>query len=485
MDLANGNGNGHHRGRSFPDPFRSAHFLGICGSGMKPLAQALLRLGFEVSGTDPDEAKGAVLRALGAVVYTTHSPENIGNPDAVIYSTAIAPENPELLAAHDRGLPVRHRSDLLAWFLGRQEPAVVAGTHGKTTTTAMLTLLLERAGMDPWSFVGGHVPQFGGNFRAGAGRLAIAEADESDGSFLCLPRRHAILTNMEPEHLNYWGDEASMEAGYEEFIGGIPADGTLVACMDDPGVCRLLERRARPHISYGREGSSAEYEARNVHLFGLGSSFDLTHGGRCLTRVRLGVPGAQNVMNALGAFALAGALGADPEAAGDALADFHGVDRRFTRRVGAGKYLVIDDYAHHPTEIRATIGAANLLARERGGRLITIFQPHRYTRTQACLHDFGPAFAEAGDVLVTEIHAAGEAPVDGLCGEVVAHTIAAAHNGEVSFIPGFDGLQDFVTAMAKEDDIVLLLGAGSITKLATLLSVATDEAVPVDGGLAR
>ncbi len=477
------NGNGTRA--AFPEPLRSVHFLGICGSGMKPLAQALLAHGLHVSGTDPDEVKAAALRAAGATVYTVHEAGNIGAPDAVVYSSAIPPDNPEMLAAAARNIPIFHRSELLAWFLGKYDSAVVAGTHGKTTTSAMLALLMERAGLDPWAFIGGHVPHFGGNFRAGGERFAVAEADESDGSFLCLPRHHAIVTNIEPEHLNYWGDEQAMERGYDTFTAGIPAGGNFVVCLDDPGVRRLLERCPRAHTSYGIETTEAEFRAARVNLFGLGSFFDLLHRGEMLGRARLGVPGRQNVANSLAAFAMAARFGADLTELLDALADFHGVERRFTRRTAAGGYLLIDDYAHHPTEIRATTRAARLLADERGGRLIAVFQPHRYTRTAAFFEGFGPALGQADEVFLTEIHSAGEPPIDGVTGERLAESIRNGHRSAVPFLPTFDALRKHIAEAAKEDDIVLLLGAGSITKLATLLSVAAEEPVPADGGLAR
>ena len=481
MSHLNGNG----RAQAFPEPLRSVHFLGICGSGMKPLAQALLAHGLSVSGSDPDECKAAALREVGATVYTRHSPANVGTPDAVVYSSAIAPDNPELVAAAAAHIPVFHRSELLAWFLGRYESAVVAGTHGKTTTSAMLALLTERAGLDPWAFIGGHVPQFGGNFRQGGTRLAVAEADESDGSFLRLPRHHAIVTNVEPEHLNYWGSEAAMERGYDQFVDGVPAQGSLVVCLDDPGAHRLLERRPRAHTGYGVEAPEAEFRATEVRLAGLEASFGLVRRGETLGRVGLGVPGMQNVMNALGAFAMADRLGADVAELLGALADFQGVDRRFTRRTATDGYLVIDDYAHHPTEIRATVSAARLLAEERGGRLIAVFQPHRYTRTAACFAAFGPALAQADMVLLTEIHAAGEPPIEGITGEQLAIEIRRAHHSAVPFLSTLESVRNFLTGAAKEDDTVLLLGAGSITKLAALLSVAAEEPVPVDGGSVR
>lgn len=449
---------------------RSAHLVGICGSGMTPLAHALLSMGIAVSGSDPGAAKGAELAAKGVRLFSQHQAANLGEADVLVYSTAISPDNPELLAARARGIAIAHRSELLAWFLARRESVLVAGTHGKTTTTTMLTLLLEAAGLDPWGFVGGRVREFGGNLRIGGERLAVAEADESDGSFLCLPRDHAIITNIEAEHLNYWIDEERLFVGFDEFCAAIPSGGRLVLCIDDPGVRRLLPLLRKDVIVYSCAGNEADFHASQVELTGTSCSFDFHQNGKRLGRVRLGVPGRQNVANATGAIALAISLGGDFEKMRTALENFEGVDRRFTKRRHASGAMVIDDYGHHPTEIAATMAAARLLAEERRGRLHVVFQPHRYSRTESFFPHFGPALSAADSIILTEIYGAGEEPIEGISGETLLHEIRRSATADSQLIAGFEDIKKVLESRIKDSDIVLLLGAGSVTNLSHLLS---------------
>lgn len=449
---------------------QSAHLVGICGSGMKPLAQALLTRGVRVSGSDMDASKGGELAALGATLHSGHSASHIDGQDVLVYSSAISPDNAELLEAQRRGILIVHRSEMLGWFLGRQESILVAGTHGKTTTTAMLTLLLQRQSWEPWGFVGGSVAQFGGNVLIGKGRHAVAEADESDGTFLNLPRDHAIITNIEPEHLNYWCDEEQMFGGFVDFAAAIPDEGHLVLCLDDPGVRRLIGALRRSVVTYSVEDPDADFHAVATNLTGSGSSFELMQRGIRRGRVTLAVPGRQNVENAIGAYAMALKLGADFKLIQDALGAFTGVDRRFTKRTAPGGHLVIDDYAHHPTEIAATMRAARMLADERGGQLIAIFQPHRYSRTACFFDDFGKALDAADTILLTDIYAAGEAPIPGIDGPTLAARMAEQIARLVMFVPDFGAIRKTIAAIIKERDIVLLLGAGSITNLSTMLA---------------
>jgi UDP-N-acetylmuramate--alanine ligase len=457
---------------------RRVHLVGVCGSGMKPIAQALLTIGVEVSGSDPDAEKGAALKRLGARLYSEHRAEQIHDQDVVVYSSAISSGNPELKEAQRLGIPLVHRSEMLGWFLSRQESVLVAGTHGKTTTTAMLTLLLEAQGAEPWGFVGGTVDRFGGNLRIGKGRLAVAEADESDGTFLNLPRRHAIVTNIEPEHLNFWGTEERMFAGFVDFVEAIPAAGNLVLCHDDPGCRRLHQSTSKNVTSYSLDDAEADFHALNVNLSGTGSSFDLIQRGVRRGRIHIGVPGRQNVANGMAAFAMALKLGADFQVIQDALAEFHGVDRRFTKREAPGGFLVVDDYGHHPTEIAATMAAARLLADERGGRLLAVLQPHRYTRTESFFNLFGPAVVQADDVIVTEIYAAGEQGIEGVSGASLAMRMTQQIERPVRFVADFSDVKKQILETIKERDIVLLLGAGSITKLAPALAQPVGTTAP-------
>ncbi|MEO8377416.1 MAG: Mur ligase family protein, partial [Candidatus Sumerlaeota bacterium] len=264
---------------------RRVHLIGICGSGMKPLAQALLTIGVEVTGSDPTATQGHILTEMGATLYDFHSAEHIGDQDCVVFSSAIANENEELIAARRCGIPVIHRSEMLGWFLARRESVLVAGTHGKTTTTTLLTLLLERQGAEPWGFIGGTVKEFGGNVRIGKGLLAIAEADESDGSFHNLPRTHAIITNIEAEHLNYWGSEENLFEGFTEFMKAMPNDGHLIICIDDAGCRKLLPQSHSWTTTYSVDNQSADFYAASVRLCGEYSTFDLMHTGRRRGRV--------------------------------------------------------------------------------------------------------------------------------------------------------------------------------------------------------
>ncbi|MCC6546515.1 UDP-N-acetylmuramate--L-alanine ligase [Candidatus Sumerlaeota bacterium] len=446
------------------------HMIGICGSGMKPLAQALLTIGVKVSGSDPNAGSCGILAEMGAKLYDHHSADHIAGQDCVVYSTAISSDNEELVAARQCGIPVIHRSEMLGWFLARRESVLVAGTHGKTTSTTLLTLLLERQGADPWGFIGGTVKEFGGNVRIGKGIVAIAEADESDGSFHNLPRTHAMITNIEAEHLNYWGSEEKMFEGFAEFVQAMPKDGHLVICVDDPGCRRLLSSSRSWTTTYSVDNPSADFYAASVRMCGEYSTFDLMHNGRRRGRVMIGIPGRQNIANAIGAFAMALKLGCDFEVIRDALSDFHGVDRRFTKRVAPNGALIIDDYGHHPTEMAATIAAARLLAEERAGRLLAVVQPHRYSRTQSFFKQFGPALRSVDHVIITEIYSAGEDAIEGISGESLRNAVAEQVTGPVEFIPEFDQMKKSINAWSKNNDIVLLLGAGSITKLAPQLA---------------
>lgn len=449
---------------------QSAHFVGICGSGMKPVAVGLLSLGVSVSGSDIDAEKGKQITKLGGRVFEGHAAENLQTPDVLVYSTAISEDNPEIAKALALGIPVVHRSEMLGWFLAKKESILIAGTHGKTTTTTMVSLLLEAANLDPWAFVGGTVSHFGGNLRKGGIRYAVAEADESDGTFLNLPRNHAIITNIEAEHLNFWKTEERIFEGFNAFVSGIQSEGHLVVCVDDVGIRRLIPQVKHRCITYSTREYGAAFNARNIELSGENSSFELLKSGVCLGRVRVGIPGMQNVANAIAAFAMADALGVDVRMLLDTLAAFHGVDRRFTKAFAPGGFLVIDDYAHHPTEITATVAAARMLADERGGRLVAVFQPHRYSRTMDFLDGFPAALAGCDEATITEVYAAGEPPLEGISGQALAAKIAAETKIPTQYEDDFDSIKKDLQERMKNSDTVLLLGAGSVAKLAHLLT---------------
>lgn len=458
----------------------SAHFIGICGAGMKPIAQSFLTLGIRVSGSDQDLSKAGPLRVPGVILSDSHEAGNIQSPDVVVYSSAIPANNPELQAARTRGMTLLHRSEALAWFLARKTSILVAGTHGKTSTTAFLTLILAAAGADPWSFVGGHVREFNGNLRLGSSDLAVAEADESDGSFLVLPRQHAVLTNIEPEHLDYWGDGESLFAGFVDFVSGISEGGKIAAFVDDPGIQRLLSMTGMEVVPCSLEDPGCRWFAGDVRITGSGAEYTLCREGEPLGRVVLGVPGRHNIINSLVSYALADGIGLPVERALEALASFRGVDRRFTHYPSREGWLVIDDYAHHPTEIASTMAAARILADERGGRLFAVLQTHRYTRTRQFLHEFGPSLTRADEVVVMDVYPAGEPYIPGLDGEGLANAIRSVYSGPIHVAPAIADVEKLLPPMLKKGDIVLLLGAGSITRLANLLAPAPDTPdVPV------
>jgi len=439
------------------------HFIGIGGYGMSALAYVLLKMGYQVSGSDLKES--AMTRRLaeeGALVVTSgHSRENVEGCDLVIYSTAIPDDNPELSAARASGVPVWHRSELLANLLNERYGIAVAGTHGKTTTSTMIALLLERGGLDPTAIIGGTVPAFGGNARFGQGRYLVAEACESDHSFLRYYPRLAVVTNIEPDHLeHYEGNFEKMKQAYITFLEHLPANGCAVLCSDDPCLRELARRLERPVVTYGLNGE-AEFEGRHIVLSGIKSSFVLYHKGVPVTgKVALQVPGRHNVSNAVGALAAAAQLGLDLQECAKALHDFYGAGRRFEILGEAGGITVIDDYGHHPTEIKVTLKAA----RTGVGRICCIFQPHRYTRTAYLFEDFAHAFNSADLVLLHRIYAAGEKPIAGITAEALAARISAVKGEPVYASDSMAELVERALAFARPGDTILVMGAGDINK---------------------
>lgn len=428
---------------------------------MSALAHILLEDGYPVSGSDLQLTPVTErLAAMGAVIYRGHAAAHVGpGVERVVVSTAIRKGNPEVEEARRRGLPVLRRAELLAELMRRQVGIAVAGAHGKTTTTAMVALVLEKNGLDPTVVVGGQVPALGGSARLGGGRYLVAEADESDGSFLLLEPRLAIVTNIENDHLDYYGTMEQVEAAFRRFIRQLEERGGLaVLCTDDPRVKRLADEERVAAATYGLTGQP-DYTARALSLAPDGSRFSVVASGRELGEMRLSIPGRHNVLNALAACAVADTLGLAFSGVAAALRDFGGVQRRFQRVGEAEGVVVVDDYAHHPSEVRATLQAARQVAE---GRVLVLFQPHRYTRTAHLHREFGPAFAGADRVLVSEIYSAGEEPIQGVSGRLVAQAVAQAGGPPASFHPT---LAEAVEALAREvrpGDLVLTVGAGNV-----------------------
>ncbi len=455
---------------------RRVHFIGIGGSGMSGIAEVLLTLGYQVSGTD--QAEGEMTRrlaALGARVRVGHAAEAVGGADVVVVSTAIAPDNPELLEAQRQRIPVIPRAEMLGELMRMKYAVAVAGSHGKTSTTSMVATVLSRCGLDPTIVIGGRLSTLGSHARLGQGNLMVAEADESDGSFLRLFPTWAVVTNIDREHMAHYRDMASLHDAFAQFCGKVPFYGSVVACLDDDGLRTLLPRLDRRVVTYGLT-AQADFRASDVAADGFSVAFDLRHGGQPVARVRLGTPGRHMVQNALAALAIADELGLSLRVAAAALEDFHGADRRMQRKGEADGVLVVDDYGHHPREIQATLGALRDAVGER--RIVVLFQPHRYTRLRDLFDDFAGCFMDANDVVLADVYAAGEAPEEGFDAARLADAIAARGHRAVRAAGALPDAIRAVLDTVRPGDVVLTLGAGSVTR-------AGDEILGALGGGAR
>jgi UDP-N-acetylmuramate--alanine ligase len=439
------------------------HFIGVGGAGMSGIARIMLAKGFSISGSDKSEsAMLTSLKALGAEIFIGHASQNLGNAQMVIISSAINESNEELLAAKAKGLPIIARATALAWLMSESTSVAIAGTHGKTTTTAMLTVALQSAGLDPSFAIGGTINTAGTNAHSGTGTIFVAEADESDGSFLAYKPTGAIITNIELDHVDHFPNEAAVFAVFEQFVSSIKQGGFLVACGDDAGVNTLLKRIKRSDLQihlYGK-GSSNDFRIDKIHLAPKGSSSVVSSTGRKVGELNLAVAGEHNLLNGLAAFAAASALGAVETKVLDGLASFTGTKRRFELKGEVGGVKVIDDYGHHPTELTVTLTTAKNLAQ--AGRVIVIFQPHRYSRTAAFAKQFSAALALADFSYLLEVYAASEKPLPGVSSLLIAK---AMNPQQVKFEPSMIEVVNEVAAMAKSGDVILTLGAGDVSSL--------------------
>jgi len=439
------------------------HFIGVGGAGMSGIARIMLAKGFSISGSDKSEsAMLTSLKALGAEIFIGHASQNLGNAQMVIISSAINESNEELLAAKAKGLPIIARATALAWLMSESTSVAIAGTHGKTTTTAMLTVALQSAGLDPSFAIGGTINTAGTNAHSGTGTIFVAEADESDGSFLAYKPTGAIITNIELDHVDHFPNEAAVFAVFEQFVSSIKQGGFLVACGDDAGVNTLLKRIKRSDLQihlYGK-GSSNDFRIDKIHLAPKGSSSVVSSTGRKVGELNLAVAGEHNLLNGLAAFAAASALGAVETKVLDGLASFTGTKRRFELKGEVGGVKVIDDYGHHPTELTVTLTTAKNLAQ--AGRVIVIFQPHRYSRTAAFAKQFSAALALADFSYLLEVYAASEKPLPGVSSLLIAK---AMNPQQVKFEPSMIEVVNEVVAMAKSGDVILTLGAGDVSSL--------------------
>jgi UDP-N-acetylmuramate--alanine ligase len=458
---------------------RHVHFVGIGGIGMSGLAEILRTLELDVSGSDlkPNDITRR-LATMGVKVCEGHRAENVEGADVVVYSSAIDPKNPEIVRARELEIPIIPRAEMLAELMRVKYNVTIAGSHGKTTTTSLVATVLRAAGLDPTVVVGGKVNALGSNARLGAGDLFVAEADESDGSFLKLTPTIAVVTNIDPEHLDHYGTHDKIKDAFVQHINRVPFYGLAVMCIDHPHVQEILPRVERRHVTYG-VSRQATYRAKNPRFEGLATRFDAFRRNEALGEFVVRMPGAHNVLNALAVLAVADELEVPLDVTREAIGSFHGVQRRFTvvgqpkitRRGKSGDVMVIDDYGHHPAEIEATLDAA-----QRGfdRRVVVAFQPHRYTRTASLFDDFTRAFNKADVLFVTDVYPAGEKPIPGATGEALADAIRAHGHHAVTYVKDKTKVKDALLGVVEPGDIVIALGAGDINASARDLVAALE-----------
>ncbi|MEM6296989.1 MAG: UDP-N-acetylmuramate--L-alanine ligase [Myxococcota bacterium] len=441
------------------------HFVGIGGIGMSGIAEVLVNLGYRVTGTDLSETDTTRrLVELGATVHKGHSPEHLGDADVVVTSSAVGRDNSEVVAARQRKIPVIPRAEMLAELMRLKEGIAVAGSHGKTTTTSLIASIFAAADLDPTVVIGGKVNQFGSNARLGHSDLLLAEADESDGSFLFLTPTFAVITNIDNEHLDHYGSVDKVLDAFVGFANRVPFYGAAVVCLDDPNVAAVLPQLHKSITTYAIERADADYVAAEVKHDGVHTSFRVLCRGKDRGTFELRMPGVHNVANALAALAVADIFEIPTDTIRKGLADFDGVQRRFTLKGEVAGVTVVDDYGHHPTEIRATLDGARTSFAER--RLLAVVQPHRYSRLRDNFQEFVECLDAADVVVVTDVHPAGEAPITGFSGETLAAALRArTPDRTIVHARDFEQLPAQLAQMCASGDLVLTLGAGSITRI--------------------
>ncbi|MFO1059839.1 MAG: UDP-N-acetylmuramate--L-alanine ligase [Dongiaceae bacterium] len=459
--------------RALPISIGTLHFVGIGGIGMSGIAEILHNLGYKVQGSDQsDGANVRRLRALGLPVEVGHRAENLGGAEVVVVSSAVKPDNPEVVAARARKLPVVRRAEMLGELMRLKWSIAIAGTHGKTTTTSLVAALLEAANFDPTVINGGIINSYGTNARLGSGDWMVVEADESDGTFVKLPATIAIVTNIDPEHLDFYGTVEAMNRAYEDFVKNIPFYGFATLCIDHPVVQGMIARLSdRRIVTYG-VSPQADVRALDIEMGPEGAVYDVRianrqdEGTRLIRRLKLPMHGAHNVQNSLAAIAIANEMGIADAVIRRGLAGFAGVKRRFTRTGEVDGVTVIDDYGHHPVEIAAVLRAARTAGR---GQVIAVVQPHRYSRLSNLFEEFCTCFNDADHVLVADVYAAGEAPIPGVDRDALVEGLRAHGHRHAEPLAGPEELARRVAEMARPGDLVVCLGAGSITGWANAL----------------
>ncbi len=449
---------------------KNIHFVGIGGSGMSGIAEVLVNLGFDVSGSDlGDNATTRRLADLGAQVMVGHDAAHIAKADAVVVSTAVKNDNPEVIAARSRNIPVVPRAQMLAELMRLKQGIAVAGTHGKTTTTSLVASILAEGGMDPTFVIGGRLNAAGANARLGSGDFLVAEADESDASFLYLSPVVSVVTNIDADHMETYGhDFGRLKHAFVEFLQRLPFYGVAVVCVDDPNVREILPFVSKQIVRYGLDPATANVYAENIRADGGRMLFDAVRVNGTTSRlsISLNLPGRHNVLNALAAIAVASEVGVDDAAIIKALAEFKGVGRRFQRygevalRDGSGSFTLVDDYGHHPAEMAATLAAAR--GAFPGRRLVLAFQPHRYTRTRDCFEDFVKVLSTVDTLLLADVYPAGEAPIVAADGRALARAVRVAGKVEPVFVEEIAAMLPTILDVVRDGDVVLTMGAGSI-----------------------
>jgi UDP-N-acetylmuramate--alanine ligase len=446
----------------FRGRIRSIHFVGIGGVGMSGIAEVLVDLGFRITGSDikeNDHTRHLVQK--GARVLVGHVAENVEGADVVVYSSAVKPDNPELVEARARAIPVIPRAEMLGELMRLKHGIAIAGSHGKTTTTSLVSTVLREAGLDPTVVIGGRLNALGSGAASGAGELLVAEADESDGSFLRLAPTVAVITNIDPEHLDHYGDLEAVKTAFVDFANRVPFYGLVALCIDHPNVQDILPRLDKRLVTYGF-AAQADYRARGAKTCGLAVRFEVIRRGEPLGEFEVRMPGMHNVLNALATIAVADELQVPHDVVRRALAEFGGVQRRFTIVGEHDGVTVVDDYGHHPAEVEATLEAA---MEAYGRRLVVAFQPHRYTRTRDCFDELTRAFNRADVVFLTDVYPAGEKPIEGANSARLVEAMRAHGHRDVTHVPKLADLVDALRARLRPGDVVITQGAGDITRV--------------------
>lgn len=439
------------------------HFVGIGGSGMNGIAEVLINLGYKVSGSDLKQTEVTErLASLGGKIFIGHKPEQVGNAHVVVTSSALLPDNPEVVQAKKLKIPVIPRAEMLAELMRLKYAVTIAGTHGKTVTTSLVSMVLAEGGLDPTVVIGGRLKNIGSSAKMGKGEFIVAEADESDGSFLKLTPTIALLTNIDDDHLDYYKTLDNIKNTFVQFVNRVPFYGSIILCGEDENIKSIIPQITRKYYTYGR-GKNYDFYAENIVYEEMHTEFDLCFSGKNLGRLKLHFPGAHNVLNSLGAAAAGIELGVGFEKIRKAFLDFTGVSRRLEVKARKKDIVFIDDYGHHPTEIRVTLETIKSIWPER--RLLVIFQPHRYTRTRDLAKKFGPSFNSVSRIWLTDIYSAGEKPIPGISSSLILESFPAEKRETVTLISDRKALIKEVVKSLRPQDVLVTLGAGDVYKI--------------------